>query len=640
MKIKLLIILSLLNFISFSQSQDSTGIKLNEVRIEGIRASKDYPIPQTTIKRVEIQKFHQGYEVSQLLDDTPSITSSSDGGHQYGYTSFRIRGIDQTRINMTLNGVPLNESEDQGVYFSNYPNFLESISSFQIQRGVGTSTNGVSSYGGSINFIGNTGRVKEVTLKTTAGSYGTRLVNAAYGSGNLNNFSYFTNISLYETDGYKYGSGGNGKSLYFGGEYNNINNIFRLTAFSGNSKNGMAWLPVSETDINNNPRTNYNKTDAWDDFNQTFIQLEYNHLFNSKSKLTSTVFYTKLKGEYDYYMVGKNYFFLDSDFYGLNTNYNKKYKNGELNLGVSGNTYSREHMSTFEYDLFKNTGYKSEGNLYTKLNHNIGSLTLFGDIQYRYVDFSYDGSAFMPHQEWKFFNPKAGFKVKGDDGLEIYGLVAQTHREPTRSNLFGGSDNFTALSNIVSEKVLDYELGVSVKDKKMDFNFNLYYMDFTNEITPNSEFGINSLPLFYNVDSSYRSGIEMNINYKLSNGFGVSYNGNFSQNGIKGTELVQLYSPEVIQNFNLNYQYRRISMSLAGKYHSISFIDVANQNTTPEFIIFNANLSYEYKQICLYFTLINLTNQEYYTNGSAVGGNKSYFVNTPLSFNTTLKISL
>lgn len=156
MKNKISLLLILITSISFSQNIKDTTNLLDEVRIDGIRAYSNSPITQTTISKAEIKKFHQGYEVSQLLDDTPSITSSSDGGQPFGYTSFRIRGIDQTRINMTLNGVPLNEPEDQGVYFSNYPNFLEMVSSFQIQRGIGTSTNGVPSYGGSINFIGNT----------------------------------------------------------------------------------------------------------------------------------------------------------------------------------------------------------------------------------------------------------------------------------------------------------------------------------------------------------------------------------------------------------------------------------------------------------------------------------------------------
>lgn len=641
MKKKLTILLICLTTLSFSQQvTDSTTTTLEEVRIEGVRAYANTPVPQVTIHKSEIQRFHQGFEVSQFLDDTPAVTSSSDGGHPYGYTSFRIRGIDQTRINMTLNGVPLNEPEDQGVYFSNYPNFLETISSFQVQRGVGTSTNGVSSYGGSINFIGNTGETRAVSAKITTGSFNTKLINASVGTGYGKRISGFLNFSSYETDGYKRGSGGTGTSFYFGGAYKGLKDIIRLTLFTGRSKNGMSWLPVSETDINNDPRTNYNENDGWDDFNQSFTQLEYNRQLNNKTKLTTTGYYTKLKGEYDYYMVGTNYFFLDSDFYGVNTNINKKYSTGEFNVGVNGSLYSREHKSTFEFDPFENVGRKNEANIYTKLNQNLGPFILFGDIQYRTVNFSYDGGIEMPVQQWNFFNPKGGFKIKANDGLEFYTFIAQTHREPTRSNLFGGSDNFVELSNIVAERVLDYEFGFNYKDQEVKFGFNFYHMNFTNEITSNGEYGDNSLLLFYNVAKSYRSGLEVSAIYKFKTGFGINYNGNFSTNGINGSDKVQLYSPDVIQNLSISYDKNGISSSISAKYHSTSYIDIQNEFTTPNFIVFNANVGYTYKAFSVYLSLINLTDQKYYTNGNAVGGERYFFVNAPLSYNATLKVKL
>lgn len=640
MKTKLLIILGFLTLNSFAQTVTDSTTTLSEVRIEGVRANKVAPVPQITIKRADIQKFHQGYETSQLLDDTPSVISSSDGGHPYGYTSFRIRGVDQTRINMTFNGVPLNEPEDQGVYFSNYPNFLETVSSLQIQRGVGTSTNGVSSYGGSINFIGETGQTQRTSVKLTNGSFNTTLLNISSGTGLIKDkFSFFYNLTAYESDGYKYGSGGNGFSYYLATSYKVNRNTFRLTFFNGQSRNGMAWLPVSETDINSNPRTNYNDNDSWDNFKQTFAQLEYSRLFNANTKLTTTAFYTKLLGSYDYYMVGKNYFFLDSDFFGLNTNFTKKLTTTEINAGVNGNFYQRQHKSTFEFDSFRNTGFKNEGSSYFKVNQKLGSLNLFADLQYRFVDFSYDGSNYMPNQQWSFFNPKGGFKIKADDNVEVYGFVAQTHREPTRSNLFGGASNFIELSNITSESALDYELGFDVKNSKMTFNMNLYYMDFKNEITSNGEYGDNSLLLFYNVDRSYRSGLEISTLYKFDNGFGINYNSNLSKNGIKGSKLVQLYSPEVIQNLTVSYDRKGFTSSLSAKYHSRSFIDVNNEYTTPEFIIFNANVGYTYRKFSLYLTFINLTNQEYFTNGNAVEGERYFFVNAPLNYSATLKLN-
>jgi len=227
---------------------------LDEVVLNGVRSNDLTPISKTLITRDAIQKTYQGFEVSNIINKTPNITAHSDNGTPFGYTYFRIRGIDQTRINMTLNGVPLNEPEDQGVYFSNYPNFLDNIKSLEIQRGVGTSTNGVSSFAGSINFLSPTGKNESLVIKGTGGSFGTHRVGITYESGIKKNIGVYFNMSTYATDGYKYNSGGSGQSVFVGVNYLTSERDIKFTGFSGRSINEMAWKPVALSDIHNDPR--------------------------------------------------------------------------------------------------------------------------------------------------------------------------------------------------------------------------------------------------------------------------------------------------------------------------------------------------------------------------------------------------
>ncbi len=397
MKIKLLIIALITTMCLFAQTPQDSIVKLDEIVVNGIRSGKTTPVTEKTITRSEIQKTYQGYEVSITLSNkTPNVTTSSDNGTQFGYTYFRIRGIDQTRINMTLNGVPLNEPEDQGVFFSNYPNFTDNIQSMEVQRGVGTSSNGVSSFAGSINFTSPSGFDKETSVKYTVGDFSTVRLSTTYSSGlNSKKMALYVNGSTYNTDGYRYGSGGNGNSLFISGGYFGEKNKLKFTGFTGNSKNGMSWMAVSESDINNDPRTNYNKDDGWDNFTQTFTQLEYTNKVSTNSLLSSSVFYNRLNGGYDYLTTqfggGNRNLFLASNFYGVVTNLNYKGEKLKVDFGISGNIYNREHSYTF---LETNKGFKNELSSYLKLNRNVNKMVFSLDLQQRFVQFDYKGDVF------------------------------------------------------------------------------------------------------------------------------------------------------------------------------------------------------------------------------------------------------
>jgi len=621
------------------------SIVLTDIAVVGVRSDANTPISQKTISSNDIAKTYHGQEMSFILDKTPSITSQSDGGQPNGYTTFRMRGIDQTRINMTLNGVPLNEPEDQGVYFSNYPNFALNIKSLQIQRGVGTSANGTASYGGSLNFEGKTGVDKESLLQVGYGSFHTKRANLTYGSGlDSNGFAFYTGLSAYKTDGYKYNSGGSGHSVFVSGGYYGSKHMVKFTGFTGRSLNQMAWLAVSDSMINVDPRTNFNPEGENDDFTQSFGQLQYVYAINNNSTVTTTAYYNRLIGKWGLFVLPVDLlvFDLSSNFYGVMSNYHYESNKISINLGVHGNGYNRTHMGhidgTLDY-LYTNTGYKTDYSSYGKISYTLGKFNLYTDLQVRHVGFSYRGDTTMNPLSWNFFNPKGGITYNASKNVNYYFSVGQSHREPTRTDMFGGQDNLISLNIITPEQVIDYELGSNLNFKSFKMQYNAFYMDFKNEITLLGVLGSNGLPLMMNVSKSFRSGLELDATYKINEAFVLTNSSSYNYSHIKGdaVEYSPLYTPSFISNLGIEFMHEGVYMGLMVKYQSKSYINSDNTATIPEYLLFNANLGYTYKHYSIDLQLINLTNSTYYTSGYSYGGTKYLYVNAPLSGYLTLK---
>lgn len=643
---KNLILIVLCTLILSVSAQDTTKIvKLTDIEVTGVRTDSNTPISQKILSKEDISKTYQGQEMSYILDKTPSITSQSDGGQPNGYTTFRLRGIDQTRINMTLNGVPLNEAEDQGVYFSNYPNFALNIQSMQIQRGVGTSSNGTASYGGSINFESKTGLDRGLSAEYGYGSFNTNHVNATYSSGlNKHNLALFTSVSGYKSDGYKYNSSGQGYSAFVSGGYYGGKNVIKFTGFTGGSMNQMAWFAVSESDIKLDPRTNYNPAGENDDFKQSFAQLQYVRSITTHSTLTTTGYYNRLDGIWGMFVSPTDLmkFKLSSNFYGIQSNYHLEVNKLTLNVGVHANAYNRTHIGIIDtLKLYTNTGYKVDYSIYSKIGYTLGKFNLFADLQARKVSFTYVGDTTMTPLSWFFFNPKGGITFNASNHVNYYFSVGQNHREPTRTDLFGGQDNLIGLNKIVPEEVIDYELGSNMKFNKLSVQYNFYYMDFKNEITLLGALGSNGLPLMSNVSKSFRSGVELDLNYKLFKGFSITNTSNYSYCRIKGDgkEYQPLYTPNFIINQGLEYTYKGFNVGISAKYHSKSYINSDNTLYTPEFIVYNATLGYTHNHYSVELQGVNLTNTRYYTSGYGVGTDRYLYVNAPLSGYITIKVA-
>lgn len=641
--IKLLI---LLTFFAKDTSVFSDSSELEKIQLISIRADKNYPVTQKNISLKDIQKSYQGQEIPILLSLYPSVNSQSDGGHPQGYTYFRIRGIDQTRINMTLNGVPLNEPEDQGVYTSNYPGFTNSIKSIQIQRGVGTSTNGSASYGGSISFQSLNGLEKYNEGTFGYGSFNTKRINISNSSGLLKNgFSIFSNVSYFSSNGYKYKSGGEGYSIFISGGYYSEKQILKFTTFSGRSINQMAWLGVIEDSIKKDRRINANTIDTSDKFTQSLLQLQYTNQINKYSKISTTVFYNRLDGKYDYFLSGKRTVGLGSNFYGILSTYSLQKNSYKFIFGANFNKYDRTHQS---YDnqnfvpVYKNTGYKNDISIFYKMTYNVKKISLFSDVQYRYVTFKYKGDKNMNPFIWNFVNPKLGISWNKKDNINYYLSVGYTKREPTRTGLFGGDDNLVSIVNINPENVTDFEFGLNKKYKNLELNGNIYHMRFKNEILPIGPLGSNSLPLMINVSKSYRSGVELDIlkKYKYE-GINILYNTNVSisyNKVINDSTFKPLYSPSIILNKSVDFEIGDVNIIFKTKYQSKSYIDFTNKYTIPSFLTFDVGFRYTYKNLSILFDYNNIFRKKYYTSGYVVDGKRFLFVNPLDSYYFTIKL--
>lgn len=638
------IAISLCSYSLVSSKDTLKVINLNSIEITGLRPSILTPISQKTISDFDIKKEYHGQEMTYILEKTPSITTQSDGGHPNGYTYFRLRGIDQTRINVTMDGVPLNEPEDQGAYYSNYPNFAMYIKSLQIQRGVGTSSNGTSSYGGSINFETKNGLDKTALASISNGSFNTASVSLSYGTGLNNNLSFFGGTSLYTSDGYRYHSGGNGYSLFLTGGYYGSENVVKFVLLSGKSNNQMSWLAVPESEIKFDRKTNINPFGENDNFTQTISYLQFINKVSNNSTLSNTIFYTRLDGKWGMFTIPDELFLfnLKSNFFGLLTNF--KYINDEIKIngGINMNGYNRTHFGVMnDIQSYTNRGYKKDFSGYVKTEYKLNNFVFFNDLQLRYVNFKYNGSVNMKPFNWFFFNPRGGVNYIFNHS-NLYTSIGLSHREPTRSDLFGGNDDLVSINNFHPESVVNYEFGYNLKTTNFKLNTNLFYMDFKNEIILAGAIGTNSLPLMTSVDKSYRMGVENELNYDITKNISITNIFTYSYNRIIGNniEYSHLYTPNLILNQSINYKINNFDIMLNGRYVSNSFINFDNTEILPNYFILSTKIEYTINNTVISFDGINLLNTKYYSGGYHGENENFYYVGTPLSFYTTLKIKL
>lgn len=611
------------------------------VEVLAIRAGEKAPFAKTDLNKNEIEKNNLGQDLPFLLNQTPSVVVNSDAGNGVGYTGIRIRGTDATRINVTLNGIPYNDAESQGSFFVDLPDFSSSANSIQIQRGVGTSSNGAGAFGGTINlFTNELNKTPFVSTGNSYGSFNTWKNNIQFGSGILGkHFTIDGRLSRISSDGYIDRASANLKSFYGSIAFVDEKNSLRLNIFSGKEKTYQAWNGVAENFLKTNRTYNPSGTEKpgepyeneVDDYTQTHYQLFYNRKLSSFLKGNVAAFLTRGKGFYEQYKADKkladynlpDYFdgsntiketdlvrklWLDNYFYG--TIFSLQYQKNKTQL-IFGGGYTRydgKHYGEIswaavqaavpkDHRWYYLTAGKKDLSAYGKWIQQWGTHWQgFADLQFRQVDYRIDGFRDNPglqiHEKFSFLNPKLGVTYTGKK-WKAFASYALAGKEPNRDDFEAGNSNQPK-----PERLHDIELGVEKKGKKYSVGANLYYMYYQDQLVLTGK--INDVGAYTrtNIPVSYRTGIELQGQVAVTKWLQVIANISFSENKIKDfTEYLDdydnggqqtkfygkttiSYSPAVVAAGSLNFiPVKNGEISLIGKYVGAQYVDNTAQQS-------------------------------------------------------------
>lgn len=554
---------------------------LQEITIQATRASDDSPTAFTNVRKNDIEKNNLGQDLPFVLNLLPSVVATSNSGVGIGYTGLRIRGSDATRINVTINGIPFNNPESQGSFFVNIPDFVSSVDNIQVQRGVGTSTNGAAAFGASINMQTNTRRDSAYAgINTSAGSYGTLKNTVQAGTGLLHNkFAFDGRLSRIVSDGYTDRGSSDLKSFYLSGAYYGKNNSLKAVVFSGLERTYQSWNGVPDNIMAENNRRynglgyisegNYYK-DQVDNYNQTDYQLHYDQRITPALTLNAAIHYTKGKGYYQEYrdddklaqygitpvviggtaitnstLVRKRA--LDNDFYGVTYSLNYKPANGlNLILGGAYNEYDGDHIGNIiyteqsagippDYEYYRNNTRKKDFHVFTRAEYKLGDFLFYTDLQYRNVRYRIFGPAnnlqFVDEKEtFNFFNPKLGVTYHLNRQNQVYASFAVGNREPNRDDF---TDILTGQPKPLAENLQDWEAGYRYKSTRFTGGANFYYMRYRNQLVVTGQLNDVGSQARRNVPDSYRAGIELEGLLKITDWLEWSANATVSTNKIR-----------------------------------------------------------------------------------------------------------
>ncbi|XCF06809.1 TonB-dependent receptor [Tamlana crocina] len=689
-------------------TQDSTKTEnLDEVLLSATRAKDKTPVAFTNITKDELESTNLGQDLPILLDQLPSVVTTSDAGAGVGYTGIRVRGTDATRVNVTINGIPYNDAESQGTFWVNMPDFVSSVEDIQLQRGVGTSTNGSAAFGASLNLKTlNPSTEGYATTTHTVGSFGTRKHNISIGSGIKNNFYAEGRLSNIQSDGYIDRARADLSSYYVETGFLNGKTSVKAIVFGGKEETYQSWYGTPEAVVNNdragiqafidrnfpseseaenllNSGRTYNYytyENEVDDYEQTHYQLHASHQFNTNFSANISGNYTRGKGYFEQYKEGEElggYFpnspnaadegdvirrrWLDNDFIAIV--YSLNYKKNDLSLYLGGgyNTYKGDHFGEIIWDSFSseipiNSNYyfsygdKKDYNTYVKAEYNISS-NLFAllDLQFRKVDYESVGTSsdlidIDVAESYSFFNPKFGLTYKFDNYNTVYGSFAVANREPNRDDLTKNP------LEPKPERLYDFEFGYKLRTPNFYTIANLYYMNYEDQLVLTGDLDDVGDPIRQNVDKSFRTGIELQIGYKVSEWLRTDANATFSQNKIKAFDYVVYdtqydpnsfdtvsyepivteyedtdisFSPNVIFGNNLTFTpIKNGNIALLSKYVGKQYLDntSSNSKSIDAYFVNNLNLSYKFqptwiKEIALNLLVNNLFDSEYVSNG-------------------------
>lgn len=547
---------------------ETKKINLDEVVVSASRANDKIPVTYSELGKQQLEKVNLAQDIPVLLNFMPSVVSTTFDGTGIGYTDFRIRGADNSRINVTINGIPYNDADSQTTFFVNLQDFTSSVENIQVQRGVGTSTNGAGAFGASVNILTNTYSDDAFAqLSSSFGSFNSQKHTVRMGTGLLkDHFAFSARLSRIKSDGYIDRAFSDLRSYFLDGIYKDENTLIKALVFGGEEVTGLSFFGLNEerlqTDRTFNDDGLYLDSQGGvqfydrqtDNYKQDHFQLHFTQKFNENWTGNISIHYTYGRGFFEQYNDSDFFFddefsgnlafyrlpnfeaegetiesadliterYLNSDFYG--TVFSLIYNNNKWNTVIGGgwNRYDGEQfgeitasdfaqLPSIPFRFYENKSDKKDFNLYAKASYQLNTeLSLFGDLQLRSVDYEAMGSLFDPRgslnvdEQYTFFNPKAGITYRPNDKNKFYLSYARGNREPARVDFETGSPE--------PESLNDYELGWRFVSPNFQINTNVYYLDFENQLVLTGQLDEVGFPIRQNSGQSYRLGIEFDAN--------------------------------------------------------------------------------------------------------------------------------
>jgi iron complex outermembrane receptor protein len=603
--------------------------RMESVVVRAIRADDVAPVTKKDLSGEEVRSLLWGQEMPVLLQDTPSMTQYSETGSGQGYAYLSLRGVQQTRVNMTFDGVPLNEPEDSAVYTVDFGNLASSIESVQIQRGVGTSTVGAASYAGSIAFASVDPKATPgLDVQLGAGSFGTARASVGWQSGSFGDgWKVYLRPTWQATDGFRDHSGVKQGSLYFTATKDFESSSFRLSGFAGEERIQQAFLAVESGVLEKDLKFNPLSPDEKDHFHEYLVTGQWTRALSSNASLSLQGYVVGAGGWYrlfaDEERTDLQQYNLSWLFGGGIATYTRN--DGPLHLTLG--THAYEYGSTHSQDEpdgtrnYLNHGYKNEVNGFGKLLVDLGRWHPFLDTQVRWAHLTYSGDAGEASKGWTFFNPKLGVRYDLSPRASAYVSVGRTSREPARSDLLLGQDNASTLPDfdaVRPESVVDVELGAEWRAKNVVVKANLYDMEFRNEIALTGELSAIGLPLRQNAPRSYRRGFELDASWQVLPILRLSGALNLSRSRIsEWTQFYDLYDadgnligstgrtfrnvapvatpPAVVSLSAEGAPVAGLTLGVTGRYVAASFLDNTNADglTAPRFFQLDASIGFD-----------------------------------------------
>lgn len=661
-----------------TDSLEGQKVVLDEVFVSAVRVTKQSPVTFSNLTKEEIKPRNLGQDIPVLMNFLPSVVTTTDAGAGVGYTGLRVRGSDATRVNVTINGIPYNDAESQGTFWVNMPDFASSTESLQLQRGVGTSTNGAGAFGASLNLLTD-GFSQDAygQISTSIGSYGTLRNNLKFSTGLLNDHVEISGrLSKIKSDGYIDRARSDLESYFLQAAYKDDNTLIKALMFGGHEITYQAWYGIDGQTLRDNRTFNpsgiYTDLDGntqfydneVDNYKQDHAQLLWNEQISDFWSTNIALHYTRGRGYFEQYREADDFStygfeplivdgeevnttdiirrrWLDNDFYG--TVFSANYKKEKLDLIIGGglNKYEGDHFgeviwaryasnSSYRDRYYDDSSSKTDFNLYTKANYQLtDQWSLYGDVQYRTVGYKANGEdTGLVDDTFNFFNPKAGVTFDLNANNNFYLSYAVANREPNRNDYENG--------NPKPEKLNDFELGWRYVSPSVQVNTNVYYMNYKDQLVVTGELNDVGAPLRENIGDSYRLGLEVDANIILGEKFSLRPNIAISQNknkdffidrdgmlqGLGDTNIA--YSPGLVAGNVLSYMpCDAMNISLYSKFVGEQYLSNTDTEaskldsyfTTDFNITYEINMNSIVKSVVFSGLVNNIFNEKYVSNG-------------------------